>query len=238
MSDATVTTDTPMNSPEARSPDGTMLDQSPSTTPTPPTPSTDGESFLTEKDSAPPEPKEGEGAIAKPEAPAGAPEKYADFKAPEGYTFDDQTLTAATSLFKEMGLSQEQAQKFVDLYANNALQANEAPYKAWAELQKEWKTEISNRFPGDKSTQVRSDIAKAITSTLSPSLARSLNKALDLTGAGSHPDVVEALSIMLRPLYEGTPVKGNGPAATGQTSKSDQPRSAAEAIYPHLMKNQ
>jgi hypothetical protein len=213
-----------------------MLDQSPSTTPTPPSQSESGESFLTGKDAAPAEPKDGEGAIATPEAPAGAPEKYADFKAPEGYTLDEETLKSATGLFKELNLSQDQAQKLVDLYAANSLQASEAPYKAWANLQKEWMSEISNRFPGEKANVVRSDIAKAINSSLPPSLARNLTKALDLTGAGSHPDVVEALSIMLRPLYEGTPVKGNGPAATGQKAADAGPPSIADAIYGHLRK--
>lgn len=243
MTDVTVTTAPPApNSTEARTPDGTLKDQSPNTTPTPTEPSPpEGGSFLTDPDVKPEIKPEGESKpedAPKPEAPAGAPEKYADFKLPEGYQFDAAELTKATTLFKEMNLSQDQAQKLVDHYAENNLQAAQAPYKAWADLQKQWTTEIGNRFPGEKGSQIKGMISNVIDTVLSPSLAKNFRTALNLTGAGSNPDIVEALSIMLKPLSEGTPVRGNGPTKPSQSdpSKSDGPLSAADAIYPHLRK--
>jgi hypothetical protein len=238
MTDVTVTTEAPpANSPEARTPDGTIVDRAPpaSTTPTPET-STDGDSFLTKKADAPPPPKPPAAAESKPEAPAGAPDKYGDFKLPDGYQFDPAQLTQAQTLFKEAGLSQEQAQKYVDFYAENSLQAAKAPYDMWANLQKEWTTEISNRFPGEKSTAVKSMISSVIDTTLPPTLAKGLRQALDITGAGSHPDVVEALSILLKPLSEGTPVRGGKPSPAGQVAPDAAPPSIAEAIYGHLRK--
>ncbi len=239
MTDVTVTTESPpMNDPTARTNDGTIKDQSPaSTTPTP-EPKPEGDSFLTQGDKKPeaevkPEIKPED---KKPDAPQGAPEKYEDFKLPEGFQFDKAQLEAATTLFKESGLTQEGAQKLVDFYAKNGLQAAEAPYKAWADLQKEWTSEIGNRFPGDKSTSVKSMISSVIDSVLPPTLAKGLRAALDITGAGSHPDVVEAFSILLKPLSEGTPVRGNGPSKESQAAPGSGPPSVADAIYGHLRK--
>src|SRR6266436_2405621 len=132
MTDVIVTSDNPQSQPGAtRTPDGTMLDQTPaSTTPTP-EPRPEGESFLTKKEepSKTPETPPAEPSKTEDKRPdAGAPEKYGDFKLPDGYQFDQASLDQATTLFKEAGLSQEAAQKMVDFYAANSLQAAEAPY--------------------------------------------------------------------------------------------------------------
>jgi hypothetical protein len=241
MTDVTVTNDPPqMNAPEARTPDGTLKDQSPNTIPTPPTPEPAGDSFLTGKPPVePPKPEPGkEPEPAKPEVQGGAPEKYTDFKLPDGYEFDKSSLDEVTALFKGMNLSQDNAQKLVDHYVNNSMQAAQAPFEAWANLQKQWTDEIANRFPGSKGNEVKGNIAKAIDTVLPPSLARNLRTALDITGAGSHPDIVEALSILFRPHYEGTPVKGGGPSPEGQgPGNSPANKSIAERIYPHLAQN-
>lgn len=246
MTDVTVTNvPPPTNTPEARTPDGTLKDQSPpSTTPSPtPTPE-GGDSFLTsapkpaetpapETPKAPEAPKPAE--TPKVEA---APEKYGDFKLPDGYEFDKTSLEQATAIFKDLGLSQDNAQKLVDFYAANSLQASEAPYKAWADLQKQWTEQIADRFPGEKATQVKSMISNVIDTVLPPSLAKNFRAAIDLTGAGSHPDFVEAMSIFLKPLSEGTPVRGNAPSPAGQKGPEAQPGqiSVADALYGHLRK--
>lgn len=204
----------------------------------------EGSSFLTGKqeqkvDGEPKpgdEPKPADGEKKEGDAPAGAPEKYGDFKLPDGYKFDEKQLGDATALFKEMNLTQDQAQKLVDHYAANSLQAAEAPYKAWADLQKQWIGDITDRF-GSKAEGVKTDINKAI-GTLPPSLARSFRGALDLTGAGSNPDIVEGLHIMLKGLVEGGSVRqGNpSPQANKEPGAPERP-SAAEAMYPHLVGN-
>src|SRR5579863_3544340 len=113
-----------MNDEAARSPTGEILDQAttPATTETKPSgdqtqttetqskpdtttePAKDGSTVLTAKDKT--EPK-----------PSAAPDKYTDFKAPDGYTLDPATIEAATPIFKELGLSQDAAQKLVDFHA-------------------------------------------------------------------------------------------------------------------------
>jgi hypothetical protein len=236
MTDVTVTNDPPAaNTSEARTTDGTLIDQSASTTPSPTDqkPSTEGDSFLTGKDAPKPE------AAAAPKADGGlttVPEKYEDFKVPDGYAFDPESLSAATTLFKDIGLSQEAAQKAVDFYAQNALQAAKAPYDAWSNLQKEWLGEINDRFPGESANKVRGMINGVVANILPPSLAKNFSRALDITGAGTNPDVVEALSILLKPLSEGTPVRGIGPSKEGQAAPGAAPPSIADALYGHLRK--
>lgn len=206
-------------------------------TPTPEAPKPEGSTFLTEGEKKPEvkaEEKLPEGD-KKPDAPV-VPEKYADFKLPDGFKMDEKTLPEVQTMFKEAGLTQEAAQKFVDFYAKNGMDAAAAPYKAWADLQKEWTTEIGNRFPGEKATATKAMIKGVFDSVLPPSLGKNLIAALDLTGAGSHPDVVEALSILLKPLSEGTPVRGNGPSKEGQAAPGAGPVSIADAMYGHLRK--
>lgn len=245
MTDVTVTDQapTPQDQPgPARTEDGTIIDVRETTpkadqkAPTDGTTEDKGNSFLTGKGETPPSADDKKPAEAPKDAQAGAPESYAEFKLPDGYKLDEQLAKDASALFKEMNLSQDAAQRLVDLYAANGLKAAEAPFKEWADLQKTWLGDIADRF-GSKAETVRTDIGKAI-STLPPSLARNFRAALDLTGAGSHPDVVEALSIMLKPLIEGGSVRqGNlSPAANQKPGEPMRP-SAAEAMYPHLIKN-
>lgn len=237
MTDATVTTEAPQgNSQEARTPDGTLKDVSPASTTLTPEVKPEGTTFLTEdkkpevevKPEVKPEDKKLEAAVV--------PDKYADFKLPDGFKMDEKTLPEVQTMFKEAGLTQEAAQKFIDFYAKNGMDAAAAPYKAWADLQKQWTTEIADRFPGEKAQQTKAMIKGVFDSVLSPSLGKNLIAALDLTGAGSHPDVVEALSILLKPLSEGTPVRGNGPSKEGQQAPGAGPTSIADALYGHLRK--
>src|SRR5882724_1444277 len=249
MTDTTVTNETPSgNSPEARTPDGTLKDQSPtSLTPSPtPAPKPDGGSFLTQDPKPPegepkPEPKEGDKPAPKegeePKPAAGAPDKYEDFKLPDGYKMDETASKEVSAMFKELNLPQESAQKLVDYYSANLLKTAEAPYKAWADTQKEWIGEIHDRF-GSKADATRNDINSAITNALPPSLARAFRTALDITGSGSNPDIIEALSIFARPHLEGkrVPAGGQSPQANKTPGAPERP-SLADAMYPHLAQN-
>ena len=59
-------------------------------------------------------PKEGDNKDKKPD---GAPEKY-EFKPAEGQELDETALKEFEPIARELNLNQEQAQKFVDLYAS------------------------------------------------------------------------------------------------------------------------
>lgn len=243
------------NSSEARTAQGELKDQNPTLTQpsgtegktsTEGSQNDDGKSFLNRKPAEPtkPEAKAGDDKPADPkpddvksEAPQGAPEKYTDFKLPDGYAFDPEALKTVSGLFKEAGLSQENAQKLVDYYAENSLQATKAPYDMWANLQKDWVGEIDNRF-GSKADGMRNDINQAIDSALPPKLRGAFREALDFTGAGSNPDFFEALSILAKPFLEGTSVPQGRVSPAGQKAPAADSRpTLAEAIYPHLAAN-
>lgn len=240
------------NSPEARNPDGSLKDQ----TSIPPSgdqktetssdksqSQTNDRSFLNRepakeepKTEDKSEPKSDDGKKEEPKT--GAPEKYEDFKVPDGYKIDDDTLKAATTVFKDLGLNQEGAQKLVDFYSDNFVKAAEAPYKLWADTQTAWVDQIMSDFGEAKANEMRSDINKGIEAAFPPKLQRAFREAIDLTGAGSNPAMFEAFHTLFKPFIESRPVKGNGPTKEGQTApKQDARPSAAEAIYPHLVGN-
>jgi hypothetical protein len=65
----------------------------------------------------------------------GVPEKY-DLKPPEGMTLDQVTLDKVTPVFKEIGLTNAQAQKLSDLYTNltkETTAASDLKFKTWNE---------------------------------------------------------------------------------------------------------
>src|SRR5882762_10933205 len=130
MTDMTTNEPPHGNQAEARTPTGELRDQNPgSLTPSAsPAPKPEGGSFLTQepKPEEKPAPREGdpEPPVKEPEGekpPAGAPEKYEDFKLPDGYKMDETASKEVTAMFKELNLSQDQAQKLVDYYGANLL---------------------------------------------------------------------------------------------------------------------
>ncbi len=54
------------------------------------------------------------------------PDTYADFVMPEGVELDSALLTEAAPLFKELGLTQDQAQKLVDFQAKQVQASSES----------------------------------------------------------------------------------------------------------------
>ncbi|SRR6266849_3078368 len=253
MTDVTITPEAPAgNTPEARTSDGTLKDQSPgpTTTPSPETTPTTiqptdpiGSTFLTNAETTEAEGKgkaKEDEAAPKTEPTTGAPEKYTDFTVPEGFKFDATALTEAQAVFKELNLSQESAQKLVNTYSKQVLAATSAPYDLWANTQREWNAEILSRFGGESgSNKLRGDINNVINRVLPPTLQRSFRAALDFTGAGSNPDMLEAFSIMLKPHMEGRPVPSGNPSTTANTdpTRPSGPIDPAAAMYPHLVGN-
>ena len=238
MSDVTVNpVATPTPGP-ARAPDGTLTqpaplestptDSSPTPAPTPeaktpPTPA---------KTPDPAAPKDPSLLNAKPE---GAPEKYSDFKLPEGLAIKPEVLTEASTLFKGLNLSQDGAQSLLDFHAKQLAEAAAAPFKTVTELKSAWETEVRAAYgkdiePGGKTSVA---ISRAI-DLLGPELAPSFREAMDLTLAGSNPAFVKGFAKFADLLSEGTTVKGNGPSPLGQKSPDAKPLSVAQALYPHL----
>lgn len=228
---------TPLTTPQQqpgpeRTPDGTIKDQSPGpeTTPkvdaslTPPPSSTPKDSSSTEK--VPP--KDGEPVLT------GAPEKYVDFKLPDGFTADKEMMGAAGELFKKMNISQDGAQQLVDLYAKNLQAAQEAPFKAYIDMKQGWTDEVNTKYGKDIAEGGKHFTAVGGLLEKLGDAEKPFREAMDVTGVGSHPAFVAAFIKLAEMLGSGTHVKGNGPSPLGQSPGAQQQRSLAQSMYPHL----
>ena len=143
-------------------------------------------------------------------------------------------MEAASALFKGMNLSQADAQKLVDFYADANREALEAPYNMWADLQKDWVNEIKSEFGKDiePGGRVITSIGRLIDS-LTPKIASGFREAMDMTGVGSHPAFVRAFAQIAERLNEGTAVAGKGPSPLGQRAPDAAPKSLAQIMYPN-----
>lgn len=209
----TPTTETPApNTPEARTEDGTIKDQS-----TPPTPAT--------------ETKPDDKSVDK------APETYADFTMPEGRTINKEALGEATTLFKELGLNQESAQKLIDFATKNQISTESAGQTAYNAMREGWRSEVlkdTTLSTGtDLKPEVKQSIGRAIDS-LGTELGPQFRQILDISGLGDNPTVVKAMYEMSKFVTEGRPVVGGGPAKTGQQAPDAKPPSIASAMFPKL----
>lgn len=237
------------NDPAARTESGAIIDQKTSfantettketppstdTVKTEPSPNSESSALPKSEGSEAATPKEGETLLTKKDEAPVVPEKYEPFKVPEGFTLDEAVSTEAGTIFKELGLSQDQGQKLVDFYTAKTVEAAQAPYKQWADTQEAWVKEVkADPEIGNKLPEVKATIAKAIDS-LGPQLSGEFRSSMDYTGAGNNPAFIKAFYKFAQQLTEGSHVSGRGPSKFGQSSPGDKPTSAASAMFPNL----
>ncbi|AXF52847.1 MAG: putative protease [Podoviridae sp. ctdb7] len=138
--------------------------------------------------------------------PATAPESY-QFTYPEGYQVDETALGEITGVFKELGLTQEQAQKLVEYDAKRMASANspEAQQQAAIEHRNaqvaKWEGDLkADKDLGGANFEASIGVAqKALASFGSPALS----DMLKTTGLGSHPEVVRFFHKVGKELSEG-----------------------------------
>jgi len=165
----------------------------------------------------PPDPKKAE-ADAKP----GAPETYEDFTLPDGLAKDEAALDAFKTLAKEHGLTQEAAQKFVDLQAKLVSEMSDASSKAFQEQNETWVSAAKNdKEFGLIKFNENLAVAKSALNTYGND---ALKEVLNVTGAGNHPEVI-------RFLWKIGKEMADGKIHTGGTSGAPEPKSLADRIY-------
>jgi hypothetical protein len=147
---------------------------------------------------------------------------YGEFKLPEGVTADAESLRPATELFAETGLSQEQAQKFIDLAMARESAAQHRSVQAFVDLQNQWVSEIKADpdIGGDRLKGSLASANRAIDRLAVPGL----REALSFTGAGNHPAVVKAFVRLGQMISEDR-------FRPGPSARPQAPRSPAEVIY-------
>ncbi|HEX9446800.1 MAG TPA: hypothetical protein VF920_02435 [Dongiaceae bacterium] len=147
---------------------------------------------------------------------------YADFSLPGDVAIDPQSLEAAKQLFAADGLSQERAQSYVDLYAAKLKEAVESPYQLWAETQRDWQEQVKNdREIGGARLSANLGIAAKAVDRFG---GDALRQALNLSGAGNHPEVIRAFIRIGKAISEDALVLGR--------SVAHESRSRADRLYP------
>ncbi len=156
------------------------------------------------------------------EGAAGAPEAYADFSLPEGMELDSTVLEQAVPVFKELGLSQDQAQKLIDFEAQRVQASQDAQVESFNQLKQDWLTQAKSddEIGGEKFDENVADAKSFIDAFGTPELKTLLNEY----GVGNHPEIIRAFARAGKLVKEDSP--GNGGQAPGQ--KQDR----ADILYP------
>lgn len=160
----------------------------------------------------------GEGKDGKTEAKA--PEKY-DLKAPEGVELEATAVEEFSAIAKELNLTNEQAQRVADVAAKMEQRRAEAHVKTvkeWAEQSKGDKEIGGDAFDANLAT------ARKFMDTFG---SPELKQLLDVSGFGSHPEVVKLF------VKAGKRFGEDGFVASGNRAATPE-QSAAKALYPNM----
>ncbi|EDC3890224.1 peptidase [Salmonella enterica subsp. enterica] len=164
--------------------------------------------------------QEGDKPAEKKESdkPEGAPEKY-EFQAAEGVELDTEALKEFEPVAREMNLTNEQAQKLVDVYPKILAGVQQRQVEAWQQTTEQWAADVKadKEIGGDKLPSNLSAAQRALDQFGTPELKEYLNT----TGLGNHPDLVKTFVKIGKAMSEDGMVTGG----------NDGQRSAAEVLY-------
>lgn len=157
-----------------------------------------------------------------PEAKPATPEKY-ELKQPEGSPIDSQALEETAAFSRELGLTNEQAQKLVDRDHQLLTSYVAAQQQALIERsQTQWVDEIkADKEIGGADFNRNAELARRAMAKFG---SDSLKQALNESGLGSHPELVRAFVRIGKAMAEDT----LAPAAGSPAAK---PKSLAEIFY-------
>lgn len=158
----------------------------------------------------------------KDQKPEGAPEKY-EFKAGKNGELDQEALKGFEPLARELNLTNEQAQKMVDLYGEKLLpQIQKQQTEAWQKTTEQWAADVKadKEIGGDKLVSSLSVAQRALDQFGTPELKEYLNA----TGLGNHPELVKAFVKIGKSMSEDGMVTG---------SKTTT-QSVAQRMYPNM----
>lgn len=169
--------------------------------------------------------EDGKDAEEEGDKPQGAPDKYGDFELPEGYEITDKELfEEATGLFKELDLSQDEAQKLVDYEVKMREQASQQQWEVYQQQVTKWGEEAKTdeEYGGDDFEENMGKAALARDEFGSDAFI----KMLDSTGMGNNPE-------MIRFLYHVGEALGDDDVEHGRGSAQDRP-APEHVMYPTM----
>lgn len=139
-------------------------------------------------------------------------ESYADFTLPEGMELDEKALEGAAPLFKEIGATQEQAQKLIDIAAGMVQAGAQKQAESFSQIVEDWRkqSEQDSEFGGDKLEENVRLAQEALNKFGTPELKQLMTDY----GIGNNPEVIRFM------------------VKIGKLTKEDQPGSASGAATP------
>lgn len=159
------------------------------------------------------DPKGGDPVKAKGAEEKAAPPTYTEFTVPEGMQVNADLMTEFKAQAAEMGLTQDAAQKLVDLQVKNA----QAQAEAFHQMRAEWRSE----FPKGTADPVVQDAAYVLRRfDKDGALARELAE----TGQGDNPRVIRFLAAIRKEFKEDD-------VHTGDDAKQDN-RPLRDRLWP------
>jgi len=150
---------------------------------------------------------------------------------PEGIELGEGVMDSFLAVMNDVNLEPAaRAQALIDLQVDYATKANEATQEAyntlWQDTQKGWQDEVraDPTIGGAKLDQSLSTIKRGLESV---GATPATFAALDLTGAGNHPEIIRVLHALTLPLAERAPPAGSPPR--GALSQADR-------LFPSMAK--
>lgn len=160
-------------------------------------------------------------------AKTGAPEAYTAYTLPQGVNMSSEVTTKLNTVAKEFNLTQEGAQKFVDIGVElqKELSANLSTQIANVHTQWETQSKTDKEFGGD-SFEVNVALANQAARTFgSPAFMQLMKES----GLEKHPEVIRTFLAVGKAISPDTLVGGDGSPPGGDT-----PRSALSAAASKL----
>ncbi len=191
------------------------------------------ESILTPAEQQAPVTPEGEPAAdGEQEAPAEAKAEaveYTDFTIPDGVELNPEVLADFKTLAKDLGITQENAQKFVDLQIqmeNNRVAAIE---QAIVDQSKQWADAVKadKDIGGEKFEKTKEVAIKAVERFGSPELR---NLLID-SGLGNHPEMVKLFHRI------GQSISEDGLVLPGTQSNTTTNQRTADVLFGDILQN-
>ncbi len=153
--------------------------------------------------------------------------EYSDFVLPEGMTLNEGMLDEFKPIAKELNLTQEQAQKLVDLQTKHLKQSEEQALKEFEKLKEAYKQE-SIKFLGQDYKKELSFAKKAMDSILTPEESKDLKVFLDQSGLGNKKELINFFIKVGKQVSEDSFVEGK---------EMTKEKSIAEVLFGDVAKN-
>lgn len=164
--------------------------------------------------------KTGDDATKTDDKPAGPPEKY-ELTMPEGVELDAALLEKVDPVFRDLGLTNEQANALANAFAEHRVSEAQRQSDAYAQQVEDWgkAARDDKEFGGAAFDANVAQAQKAIGQFGSPEL-----KTLLQDGLGNHPELIRFCVRVGKAIGEDGGV---------DASRSSTPKSAAETLYDH-----